>query len=80
MAYAESGTHYVIARNEQEAARNIRTYPYVVDYSDVEALRVRLEEVRERFGEEFDVFVVSTNVSVDAKASELVESEHNETE
>lgn len=80
MAYEESGTHYVIARNEQEAARNILTYPYVVEYADSSALVARLEEVRDRFGEDFDVFVVSTKVSVDTRASHLVESKHNETE
>ena len=80
MAYEESGTHYVIARNEKEAARNILTYPYVVEYTDSSALIAQLEEVRDRFGDEFDVFVVNTTVTVDTRASHLVESKDNETE
>jgi hypothetical protein len=48
------------------------TYPYVVDYADGEAVLDRRAEVRERFGEEFDIFVVHTDVSVDASGEDLV--------
>lgn len=80
MAFEQSGTHYVIARNEEEAARNVLTYPYVVEYTDNEAIVSLLEEVRERFGEDFDVFVVNTKVMVDLRGSKLLESKNNETE
>lgn len=81
MTFKKSGTHLVIARNEQEAARNVLTYPYtlVQDY-DVEVAAARLEGVQEKFGEEYDVFLVHTEVIVDAKASELLgfAEEHEE--
>ena len=80
MAYEESGTHFVIARNEKEAARNVLTYPYVVQYDDGAQLVERLEVVRDRFGCEFDVFVVNTTVTVDERASDLLESLNNKTE
>ncbi|WPH58210.1 hypothetical protein SEA_LUCKYSOCKE_147 [Streptomyces phage LuckySocke] len=72
MAFKKSGTHLVIARSPEEAARNVLTYPYVVDYADGEAVLDRRAEVRERFGEEFDIFVVHTDVSVDASGEDLV--------
>ncbi len=72
MAFKKSGTHLVIARNPEEAARNVLTYPYVVDYADEEAVLDRRAEVRERFGEEFDIFVVHTDVSVDASGADLL--------
>lgn len=72
MAFKKSGTHLVIARSPDEAARNVLTYPYVVDYADGEAVIDRRAEVRERFGEDFDIYVVHTDVSVDASGTELV--------
>jgi hypothetical protein len=81
MAFEKSGTHFVIARNEKEAARNVLTYPHAVedDYS-VETAAARLHGVREQFGEEFDVFLVRTQIHVDAKASELLGSCPNKEE
>lgn len=72
MAFKKSGTHLVIARNPEEAARNVLTYPYVVDYDDIEAVLDRRAEVKARFGDEFDIFVVHTDVSVDANGADLV--------
>ncbi len=72
MAFKKSGTHLVIARNPEEAARNVLTYPYVIEYTDGEAALDRRAEVQERFGDEFDIFVVHTDVSVDASGADLV--------
>jgi hypothetical protein len=72
MAFKKSGTHLVIARSPDEAARNVLTYPYVVDYADGEAVLDRRAEVKERFGDEFDIYIVHTDVSVDASGTELV--------
>lgn len=73
MAFKKSGTHLVIARSPDEAARNVLTYPYVVDYADGEAVLDRRAEVKERFGDEFDIYIVHTDVSVEASGTELVE-------
>jgi hypothetical protein len=75
MAYSSSGTHFVIARNEKEAARNVLTYPHAVeDDYDISVAASRLHGVREQFGDEFDVFLVRTQVHVDERASTMLGS------
>lgn len=80
MAFKKSGTHLVIARTEEEAARNVLSYPYSFG-EDAEGVAFsRLEGVREKFGEDYDVFIVHTSVAVDETASELLRSsQDNET-
>jgi len=74
MAYTQSGTHLVIARSPEEAARNVLTYPYSFGEDSDSAAIARLEGVRDKFGQEYDVFLVHTKVSVDERVSDLLDS------